>query len=110
MEMGGWALPVEYILTRNLNGNDLNEAVAYANTYPVIYNMTLYFVGVTDTSSSFYRISPNTSDNSITFPVSYQNSAKDCKVYLDTNGSALSIDEKQRNLLSLMLQIAVYYV
>lgn len=102
MEMGGWMLPVEYILTGKLQGNDLNEALAYANKYPSVLNVILYWVGVTDTSNSFYRISPYTSDHSLSFNISYQNSVKECKLYLDTKGSALTMDDKQSSLLGVL--------
>lgn len=102
MEMGEWTLPVEYILTGKLQGNDLMEAVAYANTYPEMIVVKLIRVGETEASSSFYRISPYSADKSIPFKISYQNTVKECKLFLDTNGSALSLDNKQNNLLGVL--------
>lgn len=101
-EMSGWTLPVEYILTGKLYGNDLNEAVAYAYTYPQTSSVMLNWVGITDTSIRFYRIKPYTSDCSLMFDISYQNTVKKCKLYIDPNDSALSMDEKQSNLLGIL--------
>ena len=75
-EMSGWTLPVEYILTGKLYGNDLNEAVAYAYTYPQTSSVMLNWVGITDTSIRFYRIKPYTCDSSLMFDISYQNTVK----------------------------------
>lgn len=102
IEMGGWTLPVEFILKGTLQGNDLNEAVVYANAHPEILNVMLIWMGTTDTSSSFFRISPYASDHSLAFKISFQNSVKECKLYLDTNGSALSLDDKRNSLLGVL--------
>ena len=102
LEMSGWTLPVEYILTGILQGDDFNEAVAYAYAYPDVHNVMLRRVGITETSSSFYRISPLTNDNSLAFNISYRNSIKKCNLYIDTNSSALSFDERQNNLLGVL--------
>ncbi|MBR5084579.1 MAG: hypothetical protein IKX33_08255 [Prevotella sp.] len=102
MEMGGWTLPVDYILTGKLEGEDLNDAVAYANTYPEIISVMLIRVGTTEANSYFYRILSYSSDNSIPFKISYQNTVKECKLYLDSNGSALTMDNEQNNLLGVL--------
>ena len=101
-KMSGWTLPVEYILTGKLQGSDLDGAVSYANAYPQTSDVMLYWVGVTDTSIRFYRIKPYTCDYSLVFDISYQNMVKQCKLYIDPIDSALSMDEKQNNLLGIL--------
>ena len=44
----------------------------------------------------------HTSDYSLVFDISYQNMVKQCKLYIDPIDSALSMDEKQNNLLGIL--------
>lgn len=101
MAMSGWILPVDYLLSEVLQGNELDEAVAYAKAHPTNCSVMLFLVGVTDTSSNFYRIYPYSDDRTLAFNIYYQNSEKVCKLYLDVNESVLSQDEI-KNLLGVL--------
>ncbi len=102
LRLAEMTLPWDFVLSKVLHGNDLQQATSYISTQPQTIELTFSWIGMTDKSSTFFQISPFSTKNTITFVTSYQNTNHECTLYLDANGSALTIDDTQINLLGVL--------